>query len=130
MEVIKSAQTIRFKDLKPGYVFRGKKPKKNWLGEFDDREILYISPYKERIKNKKPEYSEEYKEWFKNKPYRGFDTLYSELTQIEFENETNKNAFVVEFDYTVQYNSSTVKDGQNYPTISMKKFIEWASHKI
>lgn len=30
----------------------------------------------------------------------------------------------------VQYDSSAVKDGADYPTVSMEAFLEWASHEV
>lgn len=30
----------------------------------------------------------------------------------------------------VQYDSSAVADGKNYPKVSMLKFLKWASHEV
>ena len=67
---------LTLEDLEQGGTFRGKRPRRNLLGEYDDRTILYVG---------------------------------SE---------------------TVQYDSIAVRQGRRYPSVSIDRFLKWASHQI
>lgn len=47
-----------------------------------------------------------------------FTTVYNDRTVLFVKNDS------------VQYDSIAVKNGQNYPTVSMEKFLKWASHEV
>lgn len=122
---------LKFEDLKVNQVYRGKKPK--IIGIFDplvdDRQILYVSPHRSVVGKIDHGYTAEFEAWCKEwtSRYSG-----SEYDQLKFEEETGKNAKNIEaiWDYMIQYDSPSVKDGKNYPTIPASKFIEWAAKNV
>ena len=124
---------LKLEDLKQGQVYRSKKPK--MIGVFgplvDDRQIIHISQFKCNMGRIDHGYTPEFEEWCKQKSFPS-RSLSSELDQIEFEQETKKNARNIEiiWDYSVQYDSPSVKDGKNYPVIPASKFIKWAATNV
>ena len=123
---------LKFEDLKVGQVYRSKKPK--MIGVFDplvdDRQILYISPHRRVVEHIDHGYTPEFEEWCK-KP-GAYRHTFSELDQLEYFQETKKDAKNIEsvWDYTIQYDSPSVKDGKNYPSIPASKFIKWAEKNV
>ena len=123
---------LKFEDLKVGQVYRSKKPK--MIGLFaplvDDRQILYISPHRRVVEHIDHGYTPEFEEWCK-KP-GAYRHTFSELDQLTFEQETKKEAKNIEavWDYTVQYDSPSIKNGKNYPSIPSSKFIKWTAKNV
>lgn len=126
------APILKFEDLKKGQVYRSRKPK--MVGPFrdlvDDRQILHISEFKCNMGHIDHGYTKEYDEWCAKKSGLIFKS--SENTMIEFENETNLSAKNIEtiWDYAVQYDSPTVKNGKNYPRVTATKFLEWTEKNV
>jgi hypothetical protein len=124
--------SLSFEDLKVGQVYRAKKPK--MIGIFDplvdDRQILYISQHKSPVDHIDHGYTLEYLEWCKKTGNSSWPS--SELTQCEYERETNKEAKRIEtvWDYQVQYDSPSVKYGKKHPTIPAQKFLKWAAKNV
>ncbi len=114
---------------KAGQVFEAKKPKKiGWFQEFDDRQILHVSEVRVP-RNVDHGFTEEFKAWCKETSFR---YEYSEISQIEYEKETGKECKNLElvYDYMVQYDSPTVKNGKNYPSVTQTVFEKWAGREV
>ena len=83
-------------------------------------------------KGKKVVYTKPYLDWIKLKSTPPTETLFispdSEIWQMRYEDETKLPC--IEYDYVVQYDSPKVERGKNYPKITLKKFLEWASHDV
>lgn len=126
------APELKFEDLKVGQVYRSKRPK--MIGIFDpvvdDRQILFVSPHRKVIEYIDHGYTPEFEEWCK-KP-GSYRHTYSNIDQEKFEAETGKAHRNIEavWDYTIQYDSPSVKNGKNYPTIPASKFIKWAAKNV
>lgn len=125
--------SLTIEDLKSGQVYRSKRPK--MIGMFgplvDDRQIIHVSQFKCNMGHIDHGYTQEFEEWCQKNSAR-FCIKSSEIDQIQFEQETNKQAKNIEtiWDYSIQYDSPSVKDGKNYPTISASKFIKWAEKNV
>lgn len=119
--------------LKTGRVYRSKKPK--LVGSLfnplvNDRQILYISAHKAPFGQKELGYNPAYIQWCKDNLFRIPDSY---LNQLEFEKQfPEQNAKLVEtiWDYSVQYDSPSVKFGQKHPSIQAEKFIKWAQSDV
>ena len=119
--------------LKVNQVWEAKKPKlinSGFFRYYNDRQILHISEYKTYFKPIDHGYTPEFVEWC-SKPVSYRHTT-SNLSQTEYEKETDKPCKTMEtvFDYSVQYDSPTVKNGKNYPSIPMKEFLAWAGREV
>jgi len=127
------ANQLKFEDLKVRNVYRGKKPKV--IGVFsrdiDDRDIIYISQHKSIIEHVDHGYTPEYEAWCKEKTYPT-RYLHNISDQAEYEAKTDKPCKNIEtiWDYIVQYDSPSVKNGKNYPKIAASKFLKWAAENI
>lgn len=124
---------LKFEELKVGQVYRSKKPK--MIGVFgqlvDDRQIIHISQFKCNMGHIDHGYTPEFEEWCQKNSAR-FCIKSSAFDQMQFELETSKQAKHIEtiWDYSIQYDSPSVKDGKNYPTIPASKFIKWAAKNV
>lgn len=119
--------------VKKGQIYEGKKPKK--IGMFhplyDDRQILYVSEHKTVVGHVDHGFTPEYSNWCLEKVFPArFPS--SVIDQLEYESITGKAAKNIEtlWDYQVQYDSPSVKDGKKYPTITMTKFLKWAGKDV
>jgi hypothetical protein len=127
-----SVPNLVLTDLVVGQVYRGKRPKIYGLFErlVDDRQILHMSQHKCPCGFIDHGYTPEFEEWCK-KPgmYRH---TFSESDQLTYELETGKNAKNIEtvWDIMVQYDSPSVKDGKNFPSIPASKFLKWAASNV
>jgi len=117
--------------VKVGQVYQAKKPKPVGIFEplYDDRSILYVSQHKSIVKTIDHGFATDYLAWCKDK-HENFPS--SEHTQLTYEIKTEKLAKNYEhiWDYTVQYDSPTLKFGKKYPTIPLSKFLKWAGKEI
>lgn len=124
---------LAFEDLKVRNVYRAKRPKE--IGLFtrylDDRDIRYISQHRSIVDRIDHGYHQEFIDWCNAKSFPS-RFAHSEVDQIEYEQKTGKEARNIEpvWDYTVQYDSPSVKNGKNYPTISASKFLKWAAEDV
>lgn len=120
-------------DIKVGRCYSAKKPKRvilEFSELYDDKQVLYISPNKSHKEIVHIEYAPEFQEWVKKEIYH---SLTSEYSQMCFESEhPDKVARIltVEWDYNVQYDSPSVKNGKNYPMMPMKKFLAWVGKDV
>ena len=126
-------ESLTLETLQLTHVYRGKKPKKDVYGLVDDRQVLHITGSQHPVKKgKKVVYTKPYLDWIKLKSTPPTETLFispdSEIWQMRYEDETKLPC--IEYDYVVQYDSPKVERGKNYPKITLKKFLEWASHDV
>lgn len=130
-KIKETVKQLKFEDLKVRNVYRSKKPKMIGLfyPEVDDRDILYISQHKSVVGYIDHGYTPEYLEWCNKSALR---MPGSEHDRARFESETDKNAKNIEtlWDYTVQYDSPSLKNGKKYPFISAAKFLKWAAEDV
>ncbi len=124
---------LPFEEFKVGQVYRSKKPKT--IGFFDplidDRQILHISQFRCVVDHIDHGYNPEFEDWVQKKSWPS-RSIYSEIDQLEYEKESGKSAHNIEviWDYVIQYDSPSVKNGKNYPKISAAKFIKWAAKNV
>lgn len=126
-------ETLTLDTLQISHVYRGKNPKKDLWGLFDDRQVLHISGSRHPVKSgKKYVYTKAFTEWIKLKSTPPTTDLSispdSEIWQMRYEGETKLSC--IEYDYVIQYDSPSVGQGKHYPKISLQKFLKWASHDI
>ena len=122
--------TIPPPKYKIGQIFEAKKPKAiGFYQELNDRQILYVSSHRSHISYIDHGFTQEFLDWCGRYPSR---QTFSEYDQFQFERETNKNAKNIEsvFDYAIQYDSPTVKDGKKYPSVSEAEFFKWAGKEV
>ncbi len=113
---------------KAGQIFEAKKPKSvGFMGFLNDRQILHVSEFR-CPRNIDKGLSPEYLEWCE----KGNHFVKSVHTEYLYGHETGKDARVYElvYEYRVQYDSPTVKDGKNYPSVWESEFEQWAGKEV
>lgn len=132
-KIKKDANQLKFEDLKVRNVYRGKKPK--FIGlfarEIDDRDIFHITQHKTVVAHIDHGFTPEYETWCKEKvwPTRYPHNLQD---QAEYESKTDKPCKNIEtiWDYMIQYDSPSIKNGKKYPSIAASKFLKWAAENV
>jgi hypothetical protein len=117
--------------VQKGQIFEAKKPKLiGFMQHYNDREVIHVSDSRCLMGHLDKGYSPEFTQWCSEHRLR---QEYSLIDQMEFEKENcGKEAKLSEpiWDYCVQYDSPSVKNGKRYPTISQSEFMKWAGKEV
>lgn len=130
LKVKNAALVVESPKYKAGQIFAAKKEKVvNSHGEYNDRQILYVTEFRHIVKVEFVGYNPEFTKWCEESSFRFAG---SSISELEFESETNKPAKLYNnlFDYLVQYDTPSLARGCNYPSIPQSKFEAWAGKEV